>query len=538
MLHFKAWKTTLILGVCLLGILFALPNALPSDARKDLPGFLPNKTINLGLDLRGGSHLLFQVQMDEVFQQRLQNVEASIREKFRSKHIGYIGLRTMPGQVVVRVRDPADMDQALKLVRDLAQPISGGSIGLGGKPDIDVRQGSNNQITVKLTPDEMTNLRTSTVAQSIEVVRRRVDESGTKEASVQRQGNDRIIVDVPGVGNPDDIKRLISQTARLTFQAVDDSVSVQQAQEGRIPPTDELLPYLNPEKAGRQYEVVQKRVVLSGEDLKSARTSQDESGLPAVAFTMNPRGARVFADYSTKNVGKRFAIILDNKVISAPVIRTPIIGGSGEISGGFANFQEANELAVLLRAGALPASLQVVQERTVGPSLGKDSIDSGVTASIIGVTAVFLFMLLCYGLFGFFANIAMLVNLTLLVGIMTFLGATLTLPGIAGIALTLGMAVDANVLIFERMREEMKNGKSALSSMESGYQKAMATITDANLTTLIAALVMFFLGAGPVKGFAVTLAIGIFTSVFTAVSLSRLIIAFWYRTLRPKRLPI
>ncbi|MFZ1989929.1 MAG: protein translocase subunit SecD [Alphaproteobacteria bacterium] len=545
MLHISRWKTALYLGIVLLSFLYALPNALPPAMRAHIPVF--NQAANLGLDLQGGSHLEFMVALDEVYQQRLQSVEAGLREAFIKAHVGYTGLHTaapatsgtnqFAGAVTVTIRDPAQFDQALKIARDQAQSVDTGTIGLGGKPDISVTPVGNTGLRVELTDESKISLRNQTLSQSIEVVRRRIDETGTKEPIIQRQGSDRIIVEVPGVSDPGEIKRLMAQTARLTFQRVDDSVSLTEAQAGHIPPQDQVLPYLKPQ-GNRTAEVVEKRAVMTGQDLRSARTSTDQMGLPAVAFTLNPRGAKVFGDYTSENIGKRFAIILDNKVISAPYIRSAILGGSGEISGGFASMDEANELKILLNAGALPASLKVVNERTVGAELGADSIRAGIKAAIIGSVAVIVFMFLAYGLFGAFANFALVANVIIMLGAITLFRATLTLPGIAGIVLTIGMAVDSNVLIYERIKEELRSGKSMIASLDTGFSRALGTILDANITTCIAALILYFLGAGPVRGFAVAHAIGTLTTIFTAFTLTRLMIAAWFRLTKPKRIPI
>ena len=538
MLNFPLWKSSLIIGVCLFGILCAIPNALAPDQRGWLPALF-QRTVNLGLDLQGGAHLLFEVKVDEVFDQRLQNLTGEIRDQFRAERIGYSGgIRVVGDMVRVTIRDPGQVDEARRIVRDLAEP-TGGAIGFGGgTPDIELQTVDGNRFEIRLTDTAKQQLQTTVLSQAIEVVRRRIDELGTREPVIQRQGDDRIIVQVPGESDPQKIKELVSKTARLTFHKEDTSVSIGEALAGRVPPQSQLLPMKPDAGDPRTHIVLEKRAILTGDQIINASQSTDQVGAPAVAFRLNGQGARRFGDFSSDNIGRVFAIVLDGEVISAPVIRGAILTGEGQISGGFASFQEAEDLAVLLRAGALPASLTVIQERSVGAELGADSIAAGEFASIIGVSAVILFMLAAYGLFGGFAVVALVINLTLVVGALSLLGATLTLPGIAGIALTLGMAVDANVLVFERMREEIRAGKSALNAIETGYQKAMSTILDANITTLIAASILFFLGSGPVRGFAVTLAIGIVTSVFTAVSVTRLMVAYWYRWRRPAKLPI
>ena len=537
MLNFPLWKSLSIIAVCVLGFFFALPNALDPEDRGWLPGMF-SRTVNLGLDLQGGVHLLFGVNMEEVFDQRLKNLSGDVRQSLRAERIGYTGgIRVVGDAVRVTLREPGDLQRARTLIEEQGQPIGQSEFGFGGVQELDIETIEGSRLLVRLTDEAKEHFRRDTLQKSIEVVRRRIDELGTREPVIQRQGDNRIIVQVPGESDPKRIKDLISKTAKLTFHAEDASVNIEDAVRGRKPPGTILLPMAEPRDATGQI-LLEDRAILTGEQITRATSGTDETGAPAVNFTLNSSGARKFGDWSADNVGRVFAIVLDGQVITAPYIRQPIYGGSGQISGGFASLQEAEDLAVLLRAGALPASLVVEQESSVGPDLGADSIAAGELASIVGVTAVVVFMILAYGQFGFFAVIALIVNLTLVIGALSMLGATLTLPGIAGIALTLGMAVDANVLIFERMREEVRAGKSPLNAMETGYQKAMSTIFDANITTFIAAAILFFVGSGPVKGFAVTLAIGIVTSVFTAVSVTRLMVAHWYRWLRPSKLPI
>jgi preprotein translocase subunit SecD len=374
--------------------------------------------------------------------------------------------------------------------------------------------------------------------QSIEIVRRRIDELGTKEATVQRQGEDRILVQVPGV-DPERLKSIMGKTAKMTFRLVDTQVSVEDARRGRLSPGNEILPSDESGRAraqGGESYVVQKRVMISGDMLTDAQATFADNQ-PVVSFKLNSLGGRRFCDVSSENVGKPFAIVLDNKVISAPVIRERICGGSGQISGNF-TVQTANDLALLLRAGALPAPLVILEERSVGPDLGADSIRAGTTACIVGVVLVVLFMVLFYGLFGLFADIALIFNLALMLAALSVIGATLTLPGIAGIALTLGMAVDANVLIYERIREEVRSGRSMLSSLDAGFKRAFGTILDSHVTTLVAGAVLFWLGSGPVKGFAVTLSVGVIISLFSAILITRLLIVVWLQRTRPKAIPI
>lgn len=538
MLRIQPVKTALILGVIFVAFLFALPNALPEKVRASLPGFLPSKVINLGLDLQGGSHLQFQVKTHDVFKQRVDGLEDDIRKGLNEERIGYTGgIRTVANEqtgeyrAIVTLRDPAQLDAAFKKIRDSVKPT------FGAQADFDVTREEGNRIVATLTEAAKNSLRSSVVTQSMEVVRRRVDAMGTKEPIILRQGIDRIVVQVPGESDPQKIREIISKTARLTFHKEDTSVSLQEAKEGRVPPRSKIYKFRNPER-GRTEILLEERVVISGDQLRSASVGTDEVGLPAVSFVLNGSGARKFGDFSSQNIGNVFAIVLDDEVISAPVIRGAILGGSGQISGGFKDIQEAQDLALLLNAGALPASLEPKEERTVGAELGADSVKAGITASIIGSALVILFMFVAYGRFGLIANIALLANITLMLGIITALRATLTLPGIAGIVLTVGMAVDSNVLIYERIKEELRAGKSIIASLELGFTRAFATILDANITTLIAALILYQLGAGPVRGFAMAHAVGTLTTIFTAYTFSRLLVAVWFKFAKPKRIPI
>jgi preprotein translocase subunit SecD len=382
----------------------------------------------------------------------------------------------------------------------------------------------------------MTERIRQSVEQSIQIIERRVNELGTVEPSIARQGIDRVLVQVPGLQDPSRLKELLGKTAKLTFRLVDQTVTAEQAQQGRVPPESEMLPGTKSE--GRTPYVIEKRVMVSGEDLTDAQPGFDQrTSEPIVSFKFNTNGARRFAQATQANVGKPFAIVLDNEVISAPVIREPILGGSGQISGGF-TVEQANDLSILLRAGALPAPLTIIEERTVGPGLGQDSIDKGKRAAYVGSLLVVAFMFATYGLFGLFANIAVAINVAMIFGILSLLNATLTLPGIAGIVLTVGIAVDSNVLIYERIREEVRAGRTPITAIDAGFTRALATILDSNITTFIAAAVLFYIGTGPVRGFAVTLGIGILTTVFTAFTLTRLIVSLWVRWQRPQYVPI
>ncbi|MDA1100978.1 MAG: protein translocase subunit SecD [Proteobacteria bacterium] len=540
MLYFAPWKVALVAVLCLLGLAFTIPNFLPVRIAEGLPGWLPHKQVNLGLDLQGGSHLLLEVEAEVVVQERLAALVDSVRPALRGKSIGYRDLGERDNAVTVTIRKPEQMDLAVEEIRKLAVPIQGNAMaGITGGQDIDVSVVNDNQIAVTLTEKAIQQLRRSAVEQSIEIVRIRIDELGTREPTIQRQGDERILVQVPGLQDPERLKRLLGQTAKMDFRLVDVTASPTEIMAGaRVPPGSELLESheRNPDGSAVNMYVVRKRVMVSGDTLvDSAATFQDN--MPVVSFRFDSVGAKRFGDATAKNVHKPFAIVLDRRVISAPVIREPILGGSGIISGNF-TVQEVQDLSLLLRAGALPAPLKILEERTVGPALGADSIAAGKIACIIAFVAVMVFMVLSYGLFGIAADIALLINLFLILGALSLLQATLTLPGIAGIVLTIGMAVDANVLVFERVREEVRTGKTPFAAMEAGYQRALGTILDANITTFIAAVILFVMGSGPIKGFSVTLGIGILTSVFTAVTVTRLMLVIWLRRSRPAALPI
>jgi preprotein translocase subunit SecD len=523
MLHFPRWKVILVLAICVAGVVFAAPNLLPRETAERLPDWLPNQQVSLGLDLQGGSHLLLEVQSDEVVRERLQAVVDEVRIALRGERIGYRGLGTEGDAVVFTLTDPAQAEAA----RQALDEIDG---------DFVVEADEEGRFRLAFTETALEQLRSGIIDQSIEIVRRRVDETGTREPTIQRQGEDRILVQLPGVQDPEAVKRLLGQTARLTFHLVNLDASVEEALRGNLPAGSMLVPAANPQPGEHEYWVVRRNVILSGDTLVDAQPTFQQNQ-PVVSFVFDTAGARRFGNITQENVGQLLAIVLDGEVISAPRIREPILGGRGVIEGNF-TVQSANELALLLRAGALPAPLRILEERTVGPDLGADSIRAGEIASVVGLALVLVFMTACYGLFGLFANVALVANFILLLAALSVLQATLTLPGIAGIALTLGMAVDANVLIFERMREEVRNGKTPLAATDTGYREAMRAIIDANLTTLIAALMLFNFGSGPVRGFAVTLSIGIVTSMFTAIMVTRLLVVFWLRRRRPKALPI
>ncbi|MGB5950483.1 MAG: protein translocase subunit SecD [Parvibaculum sp.] len=534
MLQFERWKITLILLVTLAGFLYTAPNFLPKSTLEGLPAIVPHKQINLGLDLRGGSYLLLEVDTATVNRDRLQQLINDVRRALRSAEVLYTGLGISGDNVTVRITRPEDMAKAAKAVRDLSSVVTSNLLS-GGLPERDLSVStSGNLITVSVTDSAKMARAQSAVQQSMEIVRRRIDELGTTEPVIQQQGSDRILVQVPGLDDPQRLKALLGQTAKLNFRLVDVSTTAQQALATHNVPAGSEVLYMteNPSMP----LLVQRRVMVGGDSLIDAQPGFDQrTNEPIVSFRFDSTGARLFGEVTRENVGKPFAIVLDNKVISAPVIREPILGGSGQISGNF-TVQQANDLAILLRAGALPAPLNVLEERTVGPGLGADSVRAGAIASIIGSVAVIIYMVASYGLFGVFANIALIVNIALIMGALSLLQATLTLPGIAGIVLTIGTAVDANVLVYERIREELRTGKSVIASIEAGYHRALATILDANITHFIAAAVLFELGSGPVRGFAVTLAIGVVTSVFTGFTVNRLIVSTWVRRRRPKTL--
>src|SRR6478752_242543 len=524
MLYFANWKVLLICGACLLGVLLSLPNLFTPAQLAYLPHFIPKKQVALGLDLRGGSYLLLHVDVDAAQRERLNSITDSVRNTLRDAHIGYTGLNVEGDAITFTIRDTDRIEEAKRaLAKD--------------DPDLVVEIAPDGTGTMKFSTVATETRRRQAVEQSIEIIRRRIDETGTKEPTIQRQGQDRILVQLPGVDNPEHVKALLGRTAKLTFQLVDTNANMEEARRGRLPPGDEILPAQEERGgAGPTQYVVRKRVMVGGDMLVDAQATFHDNE-PVVSFKFDTTGARSFGDATRENVGKPFAIVLDNKVISAPVIREPILGGSGIISGSF-TVQSASDLALLLRAGALPAPIQILEERTVGAELGADSIHAGTVASIVGVALVILFMVLFYGLFGVFADIALFFNLCLMMAALSLLGATLTLPGIAGIALTMGMAVDANVLIYERIREELRSGRSMLSSLDAGFSRAFGTIVDSHITTLVAGLLLYWLGSGPVKGFAVTLSIGVLTSLFSAILVTRLQIVTWLRRLKPKAIPL
>ena len=527
MVHFSTWKTVLVLIVCALAVVFAAPNLLSREQAESLPSWLPHKQINLGLDLQGGSHLLLEVDTDTVIGERLESLVDAIRVELRKARIRYQSLGADDVSARVTIADAERAEEARELLREL-------------DPDTFVELGDDGRLSFTLTEQAIRERETSAVDQSIEIIRRRIDETGVREPTIQRQGADRILVQLPGIDDPERVKRLIGRTAKMTFHLVDDRSTSPESLSGRVPPGSKLYPSADDvDSNGRPIMMlVKKRVVVSGENLVDAQPTFDgRTNEPVVSFRFDTLGGRRFGDATSKNVGRLLAIVLDGKVISAPRVNEPILGGSGQISGSF-SVAEAQDLALLLRAGALPAPLAILEERTVGPGLGADSIAAGKVASIVGLLLVVVFMFAAYGLFGLVANLSLVMNMVLITAGLSLLQATLTLPGIAGIVLTIGMAVDANVLIFEHIREEVRAGRTPISAVDAGFSRALTTIIDANVTTLIAAVLLYAFGSGPIRGFAVTLAIGIVTSMFTAIMLTRLVIVTWLRTKRPQALPV
>ena len=517
MLQFEGWKKALVALVCLAGLIYAAPNLIGG---RDGGGFLPGQSINLGLDLQGGSHLLLQVDSEAVQTERLESIGESIRLEFREERVRFQKLDVTGTTLSFTLRD----DKAIATRNEAL-----GALGADFVIETD-----DLTSRVRFSEQGILNLQTSTVEQSIEIIRRRLDPDGTKEPVIQRQGASRVLVQLPGVDNPEEIKRLLGRTAKLTFQLVDLRTTASEARSsGRVPPGAVLMESANGDGT---YYVVEKRVLVSGETLDTATSGFDQNNRPAVNFALNAEGARKFGKATGENIGRPFAIVLDGQVVSAPTIQSQIFG-SGQITGNF-TVQETNELSLILRAGALPAPLTVLEERSIGPGLGADSIAAGQIAAVVGLILVMGYMIATYGLFGVFAVSALLVNIILILGALSAIQATLTLPGIAGIVLTMGMAVDANVLIFERIREEIRRGRSLTAAIEAGYGRAISTIIDSNLTTLFAALFLYIFGSGPIKGFSVTLAIGILTSMFTAIMVTRLIIILWLARSRAKTIAL
>ncbi|MCX7645614.1 MAG: protein translocase subunit SecD [Rhodobacteraceae bacterium] len=556
MLQIPLWKRVLIWGVCALGLIFAFPNlfysrveghndavaaiaaaggvATPEQeaARAAWPDWMPATLVNLGLDLRGGAHLLAEVQLSDVYAARMEALWPEARAALNAERATFGGIVRQPSppdELRIRINDPAGVARAAEIVSGLSRPIM--TLTGMGSSDIAVRI-EGQDVVATLSEEERRATDERTMQQSLEIIRRRVDEAGTREPTIQRQGEDRILIQVPGVGSAAELKEIIGQTARLTFHPVisrSASETAPAAAAGTL-----VLPSID--EPGVWY-VLESTPVVGGEDLVDAQPSFDQNGRPAVNFRFNPSGARKFGDYTAANIGSPFAIVLDGEVISAPVIQDHIPGGSGIITGNF-TVESSTQLAILLRAGALPAKLTFLEERTIGPELGADSIEAGRIAAVVAMVAVVVFMIASYGLFGVFASLALAMNVVLIFGALSAIGATLTLPGIAGIVLTIGMAVDANVLVFERIREELRTARGPARAIELGYERALSAIVDANITTFITAAILYAVGSGPVRGFAITLGIGIITSVFTAYFVTRLIMVIWFERRRPRTITV
>lgn len=530
MIEFPPWKVWLVSLTVAAGILFSIPSLIAgSQAGQYWPRWLPHYKISLGLDLAGGSHLLLEADSRDAQKQRLQAMEDQVMTELRRDPRIDIGdISTAGGRLSFLVREPTQLDATVERMRTLTKPLA-----LTGNRDWDVQVIDQNRIV--LTPTQSGTVKALKDAMGVarDVVRRRIDPGGTKEITVVTEGDNRILVQVPGVQDPEALKRLIGQTARLEFKLVDLLANPQDVQQGRAPPGSQVLPMAD----GTGAIAVKRRVMVSGDQIVKANQGFDQDGRPDIELSFNTAGARRFGRVTQENVGKPFAIILDDKVLSAPNINEPILGGRAQITGQF-TVQSANDLAVSLASGKLPVKLNVIEERTVGPDLGKDSIHKGVIASVIGTVGVMIFMLVTYGRFGVYANIALVVNAFLILGIMAIFNATLTLPGIAGFILTIGAAVDANVLINERIREEIRRGRRLIDAVETGYREAFRAIFDANVTHVISASIMAYFGSGPVRGFAVVLLIGVVTSVFTAVYFTRMLVALWIHRTRPRALHI
>lgn len=537
MLQYRLWQRILIIGAVVVAAILAVPNFFAKEEVETWPGFAPKSRIALGLDLQGGSYLLLGVDTEKVIDDRLtglrQEIQRQMRPQGSRERIALEALPTLDAAadlISLRVRNEAQVEDAAKRVRDLTR----GVVGAGVRPyEVTV---AGPRIDIVMNAEAKRAYGQEALADSIEVVRRRIDPAGNKEVLIQAQGDDRIVVQAPGDNDPEALKQIINRTGQLSFHRVDTSVSPSEAQAGVLPPGRMVTPIADTEGGGQL--VLWEEAEVTGDMVETASAGvNDDGGGFQINFTFDQRGARRFAAYTTEHVGELFAIVLDNEVISYPRIQTPITGGSGRITGNFAP-EEAQRIATLIRSGALPAPLTTLDQRSVGPGLGADSVRAGGIASLIALGLVIAFMLVTYGRFGVYANIALLANLVLIFGILSILGSTLTLPGIAGIVLTIGMAVDANVLIFERIREELANGKAPIVATEIGFSKAFSAIADSNITTLLAAWIMLMLGAGPVRGFALTLAVGVITSVFSAIVITRLIAGSYLLSKRPKTITL
>jgi preprotein translocase subunit SecD len=528
MLDFPRWKVWGICLLCLVGVLFAVPSLFPESQVAKWPAFVPSARINLGLDLAGGSQLLLEAETSDVAKQKLEQMEETVRLGLRrnTPKIEIGDISTSGGRISFLVRDPAQVDAAVDFARNQTQPAS------LGQRDWNVNVVDQSRIVMTPTDSGLARALDEAMSTAREVVYNRVDPDGTKEVTVIRQGGRRILVEVPGLQDPEGLKALLGKTARLEFKLVDLTTSPEMLSSGRAPVGSQILPVAD---GGRI--AVKRRAMVTGDQLVNARQGYNQNNEPGVDITFDGRGARAFARVTKENVNKPFAIILDNVVLSAPNINEPILGGTAQITGSF-TVQTANDLAVQLRSGKLPVKLNVIEERTVGPELGRDSIYWGTIASLVATFGVILFMLVTYGRFGVYATVGLVLNALLILGILAIFNASLTLPGIAGFVLTIGAAVDANVLINERIREELRRGRRVLDALEAGYREASTAIFDANITNVIAAVIMYYFGSGPIRGFATVLMIGIVTSVFTAVNITRMMVALWSRKARPKELHI
>ncbi len=554
MLQISLWKRLVILGLCLAALITAAPNMFyarveghndavsafektgamtetQEAAKAAWPDWAPSALVNLGLDLRGGAHLLAEVHLGEVHKARMDALWPEARKVLAAERATIGAIRRVPspeGELRIQIGERAQIARAVEAARTLASPVV--SLTGVGQSDYEVTA-EGDTVVFRLSEAEQKATDDRTMQQSLEIVRRRVDAAGTREPTIMREGTDRILIEVPGIGSAQELKDLIGTTAKLTFHPVLGTTSNPNAP---VASGNELLP--DAERQGL-YHLLDEVPVVTGDDLTDARPTTDDNGAPAVSFRFNVSGARAFGDYTASHIGEPFAIVLDGKVISAPTIQAHIAGGSGIITGRF-SIEEATDLALLLRAGALPAGMTFLEERTIGPELGADSVKAGMVASLIGFAAVVVYMIASYGLFGFFSSVALFINIAFIFAVMGAIGGTMTLPGIAGIVLTIGTSVDANVLIYERMREEIRAGKSPVRAIELGFDKAMSAIIDANVTSFLSSAILFVLGAGPVRGFAVTTMIGIAASIFTAIWVVRLMIVIWYGWRRPKTIVI
>jgi SecD/SecF fusion protein len=536
MLHFSRWKQVAILLICLLGLIVVLPNFLSQQTLDRWPGWLPRSKLTLGLDLQGGAHLLYEMHVDDVRKDWLETLRDDARQRLKEARIAVGGVGIAGNAVQLRLANADDADAALKVLRQVIRPVGNPLIGASG-PDVEVQKGEGGSFTIVPTEAGLEQRTRNAVAAAIETVRRRVDPNGTTEATIVREGTNRILIQVPGLQNTAELKERVGETALLSFHEVHPTLTAREAKAGRIPPGFKIYPSSD-RVDGEQ--LLRETPVVRGNELTNAQPGfEQRTNAPIVDFTFNTSGARKFGKFTREHVGQPFAVVLDGKVISAPVIRTAIEGGRGYIEGGFTS-ETANKLAIQLRSGALPAKLSVINERTVGPSLGSDSIAAGKLAGIIGGIATIVLTILVYGTFGIFACVGLVVHGFLTVALMTLMGSALTLPGIAGLVLGIAMAVDANVLIYERIREEVRAGKSAIAAVDAGFTRAFVTIADSQLTTLACAAVMFWLGAGPIRGFAVTLTVGICTSIFASVTVVRLLVFYWLNSMRrqPKGTPL